>query len=671
MTPFRSLWILLLLLLLGIDADRAYPARIPLEVEYAGCRAVLLPGPVCGLGSKRGLRLWVAAPPEARIEIQAGGERLDTTGEPVQDGQWFSLTIPPGATRVDVLVETENGKGLWSLSLAEPEAGTSSRDVLREIREKMLLVHENVMDRRLAAVRETLAGLGLPAGMPAEISYLVSYYRGLLAEREGDYRSALAEIQRAVAIAKRLKLDQYRWMAEEELALLLPGVGRSSEAAQLFEQLRRHPRQPCEQGDLLNNQAWSMLLAREAGESAGDPTRLLEEALETYGTCQEVTPEMRANILINLALAHLQEGRLAPAKDLLARARELEPHAPVPLLLWQLDLEARTALGEGRPEEALHRFDDFQDLALAASSADGRLRAALGQAWSQEALGNPAAALETLRGAEALLDEQSLEIPLHEGRETFMATRQALVSLHVELLLKQDRREEALAVARHGRSRMLRQLERGDRLASLPADRRALWESLMARYQEQRAALEERARNEWRLPVDQRDRERIAGKARAEAVKKLLDEAFLLLEPPGEGAGEELSPPLRGELILAYHPLPHGWAGFATDGQTIAVHTLRVAAGPVPIRARGAGPASAAALPRLDREGPADPDPVQRTSAGHRLPRAAVRRRCPPGEEPCGLWARSPGLCGARAADSGLACPAGGGSPGQPAGCSC
>lgn len=578
MTPFRSLQGLLLLLLLGIDADRSYPPRIPLKVEYAGCQAVLVPGPVCVLGKKRELRLWVGAPPEAQIEIKAGRERMDTTGEPVEGGRWFSLTILPGTKRVDVLAKAENGKVSWSLPLAESASNTFNRDVLGEVKEKMILVHKNVTDRRLAAVRETFAGLSLPAGMPAEISYLVSYYHGLLTEREGDYRSALAEIQKAVEIAKRLKLERYQWMAEEEFALLLHGVGRSREAIQLFDQLRRHPRQPCAQGDLLNNQAWSMLLAREVGESAGDPTRLLEEALKTYGTCEEVTPEMRANILIDLALAHLQEDRLAPAKDLLVRARELEPHAPVPLLLWQLDLEARIALREGRPEEALDLFDDLKDLALATTSADGRLRAALGEARSQEALGNRISALETLLKAEALLDEQSLQIPLHEGRETFMATRQAVVSLHVELLLEQDRPAEALAVARHGRSRMLRQLERGDRLANLAPDQRARWESLWAAYHEKRAALEERAREEWRLPEDQLPQERAARKAEAEAVKRLLDQAFLLLEAPGEREGKEPPPPRPGELILAYHPLPSGWAGFAADGKTVAVHRFELPA---------------------------------------------------------------------------------------------
>jgi tetratricopeptide (TPR) repeat protein len=577
MTLFRSRLSILFLLPLGLNANCAHPPSIPLKVEYAGCSAVLVPSGVCVLGEKRELRLWIGAPAEARIEIRTGGNRVDAVGKPVQDGQHFSLAIPLAAEKVDVLVEATKGRASWSLAIAE-SVGKTSRSIQSEVEKAMRLVYDDLQDRRLAAARKTILALRLPPEAPAESRYQLSYYGGLLAEKEGDYRTALAEIQNAVEIAERVQLDRYQWLAEEKLALLLRGVGRSREAVQLFDRLGRtpHSADSCEEAQFLSNQAWSVLLAREAGESFGDPTRILEQALKIYETCEDVTPQKKANILINLALAHLQEGRLTQAKDQLARAHELEPHASIPHKLWQLDLEARIARREGRSEEALHLFADLNELALATSSADGRLRAALGKAQSQEALRDRTAALKTLLEAETLLDEQSLQIPLHEGRETFMATRQALVSLHIELLLDQDRREEALAVARHGRSRMLRQLERGDRLANLIPEKRVRWESLLAEYQQRRAALEEQAIDEWRLPVDQRRQERGARKAEAEAVKKLLDRAFLLLEDPSEQPVKEPRPPRPGELILAYHPLPRGWTGFAADGKTVAVHRFEL-----------------------------------------------------------------------------------------------
>lgn len=591
MTPrrFSQLALYGLFLLFGIStACASPPSEIPLKVEYAGCRAVLSPGTICVLPPSRSLSLWVGAPPQAQIEIRADASRMDTAGEIVQNGQWFSLTIPPETQRINVLVETGAGKASWFLSFAEQEAARRdparkgmSHDVLREVAQKMLLVHSSIQDRQLELARESLNALRLPAEAPAESRIVVMYYRGLLAEKEGDYRSALAEIQRAVESAERLKLDLHQWIAEEQLALLLRGVGRSREAAQLFERLRRTTpaADSCQTAQLLANQGWATLLAREAGESFGDPTQLFERALETYQACPDFTLGKRVNILINLALSHLQEGHLAEAKDLLAATRELEPHPPLRHTLWQLDLEARIALREDRPADALRLFERLEDLAQGASSPNGTLRAVFGQARSQKSLGNEAAALDTLRKAEALLDEQSIQVPIHEGRETFMATRQTIVSLHVEILLEQGRTAEALDVARHSRSRMLRQLERSDRLADLTPDRRTQWERLLATYHERRAALEERAKDDWRLPSDQLRREQAARKGEAKSVKELLDRAFLVLDDAAEPQGETLPPPRPGELILTWCPLSQGWVGFAADGETIATHRFDLPAG--------------------------------------------------------------------------------------------
>jgi tetratricopeptide (TPR) repeat protein len=579
-----SLYGVLLLL-----AGASTPSTIPLEVEYAGCEAVLLPGPVCRLEPSRELRLWVETPAEAQVEVRAAGMQIDAAGELFQGGERFSLTIPQGVNSVDLLIETPEGQARWSLPLEEPKGETSrepmarqarhemSRDLLRDISETASPLFEFIQDRRFAAAREILKSLPLPPRAPAELRYHVSYFRGLLAEKEGDYRTALAEIQKTIEIAERVRLEEWQWMAEEKLAMLLSGLGRFREAAELYASLGRTPlASSCKGAQLLVNQAWSSLLAREAGESFEDPTPLFEKALAMYEPCKDFEPDKRVNLLLNLALAHLREDRLTQAKDFLAQARELEDHATLLHTLWWLDLEARIALREERPEEALRLFERLAEIAVGTSSSDGRLRAAFGKARSSRALGDRTAALEAVQKAESLLDGQSFQIPLHQGRETFMATRQAVVSLHIDLLLEEGQTAKALDVARHARSRMLRQLERSDRLARLTPDQRARWDDLVTEYQQKRAALEKRAKDDWRLPLDQLRREQAVRTLEAERLTRLLDQVFLLLGDQGKPSDAALSPPRRGELILAYHPLPHGWAGFAADGKTVMVHRFEL-----------------------------------------------------------------------------------------------
>ena len=72
---------------------------------------------------------------------------------------------------MDVLVESLEGKASWYLSFVEPKQGTS-RGVLREVQRKMKTVHEDILARRLAAVRKTLDNLRLPPEAPAETQCL-------------------------------------------------------------------------------------------------------------------------------------------------------------------------------------------------------------------------------------------------------------------------------------------------------------------------------------------------------------------------------------------------------------------------------------------------------------------------------------------------------------------
>lgn len=557
------------LLLFGISmACTSPPPEAPLEVQYAGCKAVLLPGPVCVLhpNSSRKLLLWFEPPPEAEIEIRAGGEPLDAEIKPVREGQRFTVKIPPGAERVDVLVEAAGRRSAWFLDLGPEQA--ASRNVIDEVDKAVDRARILIEDHRFREAREKMEGLQLPRKTPAESLYNLAYNRGLLAEGEGDYRSALTEIERAVEIAEQVLWDEIRlWMAKQKLALLLSDLGRFREADERFKSLSQIPHEvdSCERAKFLNNQGWSALRAREAGESFPDPSPLFKKALETYKACKTFTKDKEFNLLLNLALAHLQEGHVQPAKDVLARAHGLAADAPLYQKLWWGDLEARIALRDGRREEALRGFQDLEALALATSSPDGRLRAAFGQARAHEALRDLNAALENLRKAEALLDEQSLQIPVHEGRERFMATRQAIVNLHVEILLRQGSKAEALAVVRQARARMLRQLEHSDRLANLAPDQRVQWDRLLAEYREKRAVLDEQAKDLWKLlPLEQ-----AAVQAEAEAVQAILDQAYQALGDPGRQPERTLPPSRPGELILAYHRLSRDWAGLAAEGEAV------------------------------------------------------------------------------------------------------
>lgn len=473
--------------------------------------------------------------------------------------------------RVDLGLGDEGG-ARDCLALSIPQHHAAGR-VLDEADDAGLLAYLLIQRREFAAARQVLSALELPPGSPAEAVYYRHNYLGLLAEQVGDTRSALAELGAAAELATGVGMTREGYAADQVLGRLLQALGRSGEAAALFQRLSRFPASvllPCDRADMLVNQAWSLLLAGEAGESRSDPIPLLAEA---EGIARrEVCPgsdEKRLNTFLNVTLAHLQARRPDLARVSLAEARPLLGAATPLDRLWSPELEARLELEAGHPTAALRWYERLDELAARASSREGLWRAAYGRAQCYTALGHTADALAASGRAEALLEEASLQIPIHEGRNTFAAQHERASNLYLKLLLDTGRTAEALTAARRDRSRFLRELARGDRLAHLTAAEQARWDRGLSEYWRRRAESDKGAGADRLLPADQR-REREAARAQEYAQAKLvLDEAFTALESLPYQATPP--PPRPGEVVLAYHPLPAGWVGFATDGHEVLV----------------------------------------------------------------------------------------------------
>jgi hypothetical protein len=437
--------------------------------------------------------------------------------------------------------------------------------------DKTILLARIRFDRgQITAARQALSRQ-LPVGVPAEAKYLVAYNQALLADGIGDYRSALDQLDKATLLAERVGMLPYLWDAEQVLARILQGLGRSQKASDLFDRLQRepHPQIQCDLGSLWTNKAWSLLLAREGGEIAEDPTPMLQKARDIFDQ-KGCLPKQKLNARLNLALANQQAGRWPEAQKDLQEAEPLLPKASLGERLWWLDLEGRVAINENHLHDAITYYDELARQAERAQSLEGRFRAAFGRANVDLKLKRREAAIEDLARADHLIDEQVWHIPAREGRETFIAQQEKATRLYLALLLETGQTQAAFALARRARSRLLRQLTIRDRLAQLKAGEQQRWDQALSKYWTLRGAIDRQAAQEWQLPDDQEKpaRERLASQL-AEA-QKGLDNAMAALGDPGESP---LSPPGRGEVILTYYPLPegHGWAGFAAYPEGLQV----------------------------------------------------------------------------------------------------
>ncbi len=570
----------------------------PLAVEFAGRTATLLPGPTCLLLANRQLTFWVPKPADTSIEIRTGGRVLTAKETPSGAGVRFVVEVPKSSEQIEVgRIGPGSGRARWSLAVsAMRKPRPRELDVQGEIdqatqgsgKHEGQGIYTKIQHLELVQVRAKLDELENLAQsitqLPAESRYLLAFYRGMLADKEGDFRTALSELDRAIEITEHVEDPKNRWNARQKRALVLANLGRSNEAEEAFALLAKSSPDltACQRGGFLNNWAWRTLLARESETgrevaAAEDPVILLDQAIENFRSEPKCPPRQLFNARLNLVLAHLQSGQPEAADQALVAARALKIERTLYLTLWELDLEARIDLARRRPKQALAIYRKLNQIATAAGSPDGRLRAALGTAYASDQLGDLVGALATLEQADALLDGQSLEVPLYDGRETFVSQREGVSNLKVRLLIDAGRNADALEAARWARSRVLRQFDLSERLANLSDQDSQEWRKAVSNYAETRGEIDRETYNEGGLLSGEVDPNRAERKKKAHEAEEALGHALDHLGRPADD--RRLAPIDPAEVLLAFHPLsrPAGgssgeWVAFAADRTGVTIN---------------------------------------------------------------------------------------------------
>ena len=400
----------------------------------------------------------------------------------------------------------------------------------------------------------------------------IGYYRGLLAYNTGDLRGALRALTTAEHAAERLGVDAYRHAVQQPLAEVLQSLGRTEEAVDRLQASvdRDGPTlRPCARAILLSNLGWMMLLKdrgvspppRSVGRTAS-ADRPLREALALFSTeCPR--PRSAAAVLANLAWLALADGHPAHASRWVAQSKARASEPDVHLVATWTELAGHIAEAKGDLPEALAHYRRLAT--IAAASPDTQFRAAsaqgrVGMALVARGVTSAAKTAETAyRRAEALLDRQSLRVPLGAGRVSFLGDRSQSARALVELLVEQRRPRDAFDAAQRSLARVVSSLDRGWLLSRLDVPARSRWRRALGQYRKAKDTLDRKAAQDWRLPAAefaQVSRQRAAERAELDAQ---LEAALSVAVPP---------PPLavdKETLVLLYHPTRRGWAAFAAN----------------------------------------------------------------------------------------------------------
>jgi tetratricopeptide (TPR) repeat protein len=622
------------------DAREPRPPEptLPLEVLWGGCAEVRR-GPICELGDDRTVVAWIDVERRTPLHVAIDGRDTGAARATVEGGEQLRIDIPAGARELRISSDT----GVFSLPLAdfhiEPDLLEARRARARgELDRAAELVRSHLastdpgtraramgIEARIALSRgdidTALAGLERSSAAAAEAGLLVTsatdafgradtlrahrfdlvgagetlarvqphttaapalrvpwaYYEASRAWDVGDVRGALAGFDRAILDGRRMGEDEYGRDARSLRALVWVDLGRASDALAEMDRLAAETPDddPCGRASLLNNRGWIGIMEADRGRMVGIDSDSLAAAMDLWtGDCDD---QARAqNTELNRAIAAIITSDLPTARAAIDRARGLGP-MPAEMASWSIDVDGRVALASGRAREALSLYDEMRSRAAVAAPANVRWRAEVGRGRSLRALGRVRDARDAFAAAETILDEDIREVPAGEGQSSFAASRDASARALVDVSIELGDTRGAMNAARHARRRALTRWIRGDRIAALAPDARAQFEEALGEYRRARADIDAIDAGAWTAAdAELEERARSTAGSR-QAMRESLDRAYAVLG--GAGRDETLRAPDPGELVVALHPLPSGWAVLVEDDRGVAAYRDNLAAG--------------------------------------------------------------------------------------------
>lgn len=406
------------------------------------------------------------------------------------------------------------------------------------------------------AERELRAAEALADRVPSVRAY-APYYRALIGLATGDIGSTLADLRQAARYSEALGLerqwhlvDEQRASADLELGYFEAALGRYRRMLRwAADQDRR-----CEEALAATNIAWTQILMRQRQprlRADFDVEAMLRRALAIYEskTCRD--PGGRPSIvMLNLAVAALQNGRAQRAEEWLQRIRsgpESRRYGP-----WITETRARIAIAKGNLLKAKALSDEMIANARAVAGTDNLYRAYVLSADVLTRLGS-AEALQARQRAELTLDRLAVGVPLVGARHAFLTVRDENVLGLADLQVVHGQPGAALDAVRRARSRSLGWARVSQGLARLSADARARWNALLGEYGRIRTALDREIESDWTFAASELDAARQRRAAQEARLVELIDEALSLLPATPKDLAAE-----PGVLRLAWVRLRSG-----------------------------------------------------------------------------------------------------------------
>jgi cellulose synthase operon protein C len=425
-----------------------------------------------------------------------------------------------------------------------------------------------------------------------ESQHFYQWSRGLIAEKSSDHRQALFYSKQAMDLALRMGNQSNADYLAHIHSRALMNLHKFGAAAKVLEESvsrNQANKVTCELAEYLNSLGWAQLLHRLDLQSDSDtmgietdhlpdPTQHFEMALEISRNKEICLYNNKedTNSLLNLALSHLAKSELDKAESYLEKAISNGP-ATLYYQMWFEQTQADLAIAREQPRLALKHFKQLRNLSKNSSHAYLYWRSLVGEASAQTSIGQHALAQKLWAKAQLQVEQESLQAPIHSGRESFLAHRQKATQAYVQSLLQNEKIEEALQIVQQTRSQLLRNLQWNSRTASLDDAKKARWQTAMALYKQNRRSLQQLKQSLWELPQNELAQAEQTIQSLESKVDNNLDSTFALLELSRKSSrhSTNIQTPNSGEAVITYFKLKTSWIAFLHTNDALHYKTLQ------------------------------------------------------------------------------------------------
>ena len=390
------------------------------------------------------------------------------------------------------------------------------------------------------------------------------------ANKARDHREALLHGELGTQLAQSFGNQLFESYLASDYSHTLQKLGRFQEAIQVLTRQTKTidpSALRCRDAELLNTLGFVQWHQRQSTRGQSDewasPLPTFEQALaiaEEY--CVDGTNQHeQTNSWINLALAYLDLNEPEKASESLSHI-DTTQNLKLFHRQWLTQTRGEIALTQQNARVALQAFSQLSQMSPPASYPYLQLRSQLGQARAHALLGDFPSAHNLWQSIQNKLEREGLLVPIHEGRDLFLAHHHLVTGEYVSSLLKTAATERALAVVRAARTRLLRSLTWQNRMESLSETQRTIWQLSLGRYQGLRQELETLLQNEWQLATTELAEHRRKRARLEKDVAQSFDAALAQFGHNHSGPSPQIPRPEAGEIRLSYFHTGAAWVGF-------------------------------------------------------------------------------------------------------------